>query len=131
MLLNYPGKNTMLVITLTLVCIGQWLVSIGAKAASFWIMIVGRAIFGIGSETLFALKATYTVLWFHDQEISLAMGLNSSIPFAFSFLAGELFPRWAINNKDDESMGIGTANLNGLAICLVSTIFGLSLIWLE
>ena len=66
MLFDYPGKNTMLVCTLTLVCVGQWLVSLGAKSASFWLMIAGRAIFGIGSETLFALKATYTVLWFHD-----------------------------------------------------------------
>lgn len=59
------------------------------------------------------------------------MGLNSSIPYAFSYLAGILYPRWAEENDGDGSMGIGAANYNGLVFCLASFVAGILLICLE
>lgn len=59
------------------------------------------------------------------------MGLNSSIPYCFSYLAGILYPRWAEENNDDGNMGIGAANYNGLVFCLGSLVAGVLLIFLE
>ena len=91
-LFAYPGKAPMLIISMLVVCLGQALLAFGGYDDNYSTMVIGRCIFGLGSETMYALKATYTVLWFHDQEISLAMGLNSAFPFMFSFLAGIMYP---------------------------------------
>ena len=55
-------------------------------------MIVGRVIFGIGSEVVYALKSTFTSLWFHDQEISTAMGANSCLAYLLNYFAGFWVP---------------------------------------
>lgn len=59
------------------------------------------------------------------------MGLNSSVPYAFSFLSGILFPKWALENENDESMGIGKACYYGLIFCFGSLITGIALMRLD
>jgi hypothetical protein len=57
--------------------------------------LAGRLIFGLGAETMYVLSIVYANLYFLDQEISLAMGLNCSIAYIIDFLAGVLDPRIA------------------------------------
>ena len=97
---------------------------------SFALMVVGRGIFGMGSETMFVLKATYTALWFHDQEISFAMGVNSSIPYFFSFISGYTYPAIAASD-DGPSMGVGIANAVGCTMCMVSFLLGTVLVLID
>ena len=46
-----------------LVLIGQIIFAVGAFAATFWIMAVGRFIFGIGGELLTVAQTTFVVTW--------------------------------------------------------------------
>ena len=94
-------------------------------------MVAGRAVYGLGSETLYALRATYTVLWFFDQEISLAMGLATSIPYAFSYFAGLLYPMWADKYSAGSDLGIARANYSGLLFCIGSLVAGIILACVE
>ena len=93
-------------------------------------MLLGRCIFGIGVETLFSLKGIYTALWFHDQEISLAMGI-SELSLSFRFLAGIMYPKWAQANEDDGSQGLSTSFFYGLVFCIFSFICGTALLLLD
>lgn len=106
------------------------MVALGGMQQDFWLMVIGRAIFGLGAETTYVLKATYTALWFHDQEISLAMGLNSAIPFMFSYLSGFAYPAIAEANNN-ENLGVGQANMVGLMLCLGSLCFSICLVILD
>lgn len=66
LLMSKVGKGRMLLVCSILVCIGQFLIAFAPSTHQFWLMVLGRVIFGIGSETMYALKATYTCLWFYD-----------------------------------------------------------------
>lgn len=65
-LFAYPGKAPMLIIGMVVVCLGQALIAFGALSDNFSMMVLGRCFYGLGAEACYALKATYTVLWFHD-----------------------------------------------------------------
>lgn len=55
-------------------------------------MIVGRIIFGIGSESLNISQNSIMAQWFRDKEMSLAIGLCISIPKVGSAINSFLSP---------------------------------------
>jgi MFS family permease len=87
------GKGSCLILTTLLVFLGQFILSFGADWDSFWTLVLGRLIFGMGSETLFVVQAVYCNNWFKNMEISLAMGVSSSVPNFISFMSGFVVPR--------------------------------------
>ena len=42
---------------------GQIIFALGTFAATYWLMLIGRLILGIGGELLFVAQNTYTVAW--------------------------------------------------------------------
>lgn len=44
--------------------IGQLIVAFGVILDAFWMMILGRFVFGIGAESLAVAQNNYAVLWF-------------------------------------------------------------------
>jgi MFS family permease len=38
----------------------------GGISETFWLLVLGRGLFGIGSETMLVLSATYVTDWFFD-----------------------------------------------------------------
>lgn len=67
---------------------GQSLVAFGGYSKSIFIMILGRGIYGIGSEFYYIAGPTIISNWFYDQEISLAFGVSSCFPFIISAISG-------------------------------------------
>lgn len=61
------------------ILLGQVVFAGGALLNSFWVMILGRFIFGIGGESLAVAQNTYAVSWFHDKELNMVFGLQLSI----------------------------------------------------
>ncbi|KAL0973069.1 hypothetical protein UPYG_G00198490 [Umbra pygmaea] len=61
------------------VCAGQVIVAIGALSNKFWLMNVGRFVFGIGGESLAVAQNTYAVNWFKGKELNLVFGLQLSM----------------------------------------------------
>lgn len=86
--------------------------------------MIGRAIHGLGSESLQMVQAVYVAGWFKDQEISFAVGV-SQITMLVSFLGGWLIPIIARDYSIGHAFGIGAL------ACTVSFIMSLILIWLD
>ncbi|KAL9845272.1 LOW QUALITY PROTEIN: lysosomal dipeptide transporter MFSD1 [Geothlypis trichas] len=61
------------------VCAGQVVFALGALFNTFWLMEVGRFIFGIGGESLAVAQNTYAVSWFKGKELNLVFGLQLSM----------------------------------------------------
>ncbi|NXT20477.1 MFSD1 protein, partial [Syrrhaptes paradoxus] len=61
------------------VCVGQVIFALGALLNTFWLMDVGRFIFGIGGESLAVAQNTYAVSWFKGKELNLVFGLQLSM----------------------------------------------------
>ncbi|KAM4628213.1 lysosomal dipeptide transporter MFSD1 isoform 2-T2 [Polymixia lowei] len=61
------------------VCVGQVIFAAGALLDRFWLMEVGRFVFGIGGESLAVAQNTYAVNWFKGKELNLVFGLQLSM----------------------------------------------------
>ncbi|KAJ8368807.1 hypothetical protein SKAU_G00088350 [Synaphobranchus kaupii] len=61
------------------VCFGQVIFAAGALFNAFWLMEVGRFVFGIGGESLAVAQNTYAVSWFKGKELNLVFGLQLSM----------------------------------------------------
>ncbi|KAF6725774.1 Major facilitator superfamily domain-containing protein 1 [Oryzias melastigma] len=61
------------------VCVGQVIFAAGAWLDLFWLMEVGRFVFGIGGESLAVAQNTYAVNWFKGKELNLVFGLQLSM----------------------------------------------------
>lgn len=62
-----------------IILIGQLIVAFGAFVNQYWIMEVGRFVFGIGGESLAVAQNTYAVSWFKNKELNLVFGLQLSL----------------------------------------------------
>lgn len=91
-LIQKIGKGNGLILTSFLVTVGQVLSSIGGFTKSFALLIFGRALYGIGGETMYVIRQCYIAKWFYDQEFSLAQGISMSPPYVLSSLAGIVVP---------------------------------------
>ncbi|XP_030633537.1 lysosomal dipeptide transporter MFSD1 [Chanos chanos] len=61
------------------VCGGQVIFAAGALVNHFWLMELGRFVFGIGGESLAVAQNTYAVNWFKGKELNLVFGLQLSM----------------------------------------------------
>ncbi|XP_076244875.1 lysosomal dipeptide transporter MFSD1 isoform X2 [Calliopsis andreniformis] len=68
--------GTILYMGLTLV--GQIIFATGAIVNTFWLMMLGRFVFGIGAESLAVAQNSYAVLWFKGKELNMVFGLQLS-----------------------------------------------------
>lgn len=66
------------IIYMFILMIGQLIVAVGGILDAFWLMILGRFIFGIGAESLAVAQNNYAVLWFKGKELNMVFGLQLS-----------------------------------------------------
>uniref|UniRef100_A0A3Q3JC53 Lysosomal dipeptide transporter MFSD1 n=1 Tax=Monopterus albus TaxID=43700 RepID=A0A3Q3JC53_MONAL len=57
----------------------QIIFATGALVNRFWVMALGRFVFGIGGESLAVAQNTYAVNWFKGKELNLVFGLQLSM----------------------------------------------------
>eukprot|EP01113_Clastostelium_recurvatum_P033162 TRINITY_DN4353_c0_g1_i1.p1 TRINITY_DN4353_c0_g1~~TRINITY_DN4353_c0_g1_i1.p1 ORF type:complete len:485 (-),score=72.07 TRINITY_DN4353_c0_g1_i1:61-1515(-) len=62
-------------ISCTLVALGSMIVAVSAFDAHFWLMLVGRFLFGMGAEVSYVAQNAICCLWFKNRELALSMGL--------------------------------------------------------
>lgn len=66
------------IIYMFILLIGQLVFAMGAMLNVFWLMLLGRFIFGIGAESLAVAQNNYAVLWFKGKELNMVFGLQLS-----------------------------------------------------
>jgi MFS family permease len=94
MLYDKLGPRRASLLFCSLVLVGATIV---AMAHSGWQLVVGRLIFGAGSETLIAVQSAIISRWFKGKEMALAFGIAltiSRIGTLFSFNTEELIARY-------------------------------------
>lgn len=67
------------IVFLTLLVIGQGFFALGAFVNRFWVMQLGRFIYGLGGESLAVAQNTYVVAWFKGRELNAVFGFQMTV----------------------------------------------------
>ena len=106
--------------------LGQLITSLGAYWNHFWIMQLGRFVFGIGGESLAVAQNTYAVSWFKGRELNMIFGFQLSfarVGSSFSFIV--LYPiyEWVVDNfQVADNIRLSITLLIAALTCLLSLI---------
>ena len=73
------GIRLSAILFMALLLTGQFIFASGALFHQFWMMQVGRFIFGLGGESLAVAQNTYTVGWFKGRELNMVFGFQISV----------------------------------------------------
>ncbi|KAL1491655.1 hypothetical protein ABEB36_012219 [Hypothenemus hampei] len=112
------GSNIFMSLTL----IGQLVFTFAVYLNAYWLMMVGRFVFGIGSESLAVAQNNYAVLWFKGKELNMVFGLQMSfsrIGSTVNFWVMEPIYKW-VSNEADGSAILGFSLLIATATCVFS-----------
>ena len=109
-----------------LLTIGQLLIFLGGITTTFPLLLVGRVLFGIGSESLNVTQTTIIAHWFEGSGISFAIGLNIAIARIGSVMNSALTPVLYDLNK-----GYFLPLFIGLLLCVGSFLCGVVLCYID
>jgi len=77
------------------ILIGQLIFALGCSSKSVFLMLVGRAIFGLGGESINTTQLSIILQWFAPNEIAFALGLCLSTARLGNVLNDFISPRIA------------------------------------
>lgn len=75
------------IVFLILLLFGQLMLALGAFTGTFWVMQLGRFIYGLGGESLTVAQNTYVVSWFQGDLLNAVFGLQITVSRGGSALA--------------------------------------------
>ncbi|KAM6933433.1 lysosomal dipeptide transporter MFSD1 [Xenentodon cancila] len=117
------------------VCVGQVVFAAGALCNRFWLMEVGRFIFGIGGESLAVAQNTYAVNWFKGKELNLVFGLQLSMARLGSTvnmnIMGWVYNKVALVVGSTGYTALGASLMFAAVTCLFSLVCALVLAFLD
>ena len=88
-------------------------------------MMLGRFIFGSGSECMTVAQSAIISSWFQGKELAFAFGINLSVARIGSSINGPISTAIAANH------GVGPALLFGFGVCIFSFVMALTLAWID
>ncbi|KAJ2953687.1 hypothetical protein O0L34_g1304 [Tuta absoluta] len=121
------------IIYMTIVMIGAVIFAFGTYINAYWLMILGRFVFGIGGESLQVAVNNYVVLWFKGKELNMVFGLQLSFSrfgSTVNFWVMEPIYKW-VGQYYVGYERLGVALFIASLTCLMSLIFGLILGWMD
>ena len=92
---------------------------LGPSTSNYWIVVLGRCIYGIGSELMMVMQVILVNDWFFGQELQLAVGVSESVPNLFAFLSGYFAP-FCYKNAGEGLHGLTVTFIVGEILCGVS-----------
>lgn len=98
----------------TLVTIGNALVAAGVAYKQFWLCVLGRVVFGLGSESLTVAQNTMTVRWFASSTLPLLFGIVIAMSRVGSAVAFSVTPLLV------DHLNVVTTVCIASSICLIS-----------
>jgi MFS family permease len=115
MLVDRIGLRPSTIIFLSLICTGELLFCIGILNEKYWLMVLGRVVFGFGGESLTVSQSAYCARWFKKTGyLAMAFGITLSFSRIGSSTTFLLVP-WLAANK-----GLAWAVWVGAGACAVS-----------
>ena len=109
-----------------ILCIGQAIFFYGIFIKSYFLMIVGRFIFGLGGGSLVVAENTIISRWFKDKELAFALGCTISTSITGSALNSSLSP-W-LNTRTGY---VWLPTVLGILLCVLSCMSGLCLNYID
>lgn len=86
------GSSKLIMVFISIIALGQALVSVGVSMESMPVTLAGRLVFGLGGESLSAAMSTILAEWFKGKELAFAMGVQLSISRLGSVINDNLSP---------------------------------------
>lgn len=124
-LIDLFGSSTLTIYLSTLVFIGQLLFATGVQHKSFFLIYLGRIVFGIGGESLFVAQTQMTCRYFKNKELAFALGVNLAIARLGSVANDFLTPLIGITYSIPFAMHIGSLT------CFLSFLCGVLLGYID
>lgn len=121
------------IIYMFILMIGHLIFAAGALMDAFWLMIVGRFVFGIGAESLAVAQNSYAVLWFKGKELNMVFGLQLSfarVGSTVNFVVMEPLYKY-MSQFYQGHMCTGAVLLLAGLTCVMSFICALALGWMD
>lgn len=121
------------IIYMFILLIGQLMFAMGGLLDIFWLMILGRFVFGIGAESLAVAQNSYAVLWFKGKELNMVFGLQLSfarLGSTVNFWVMEPVYKY-VNQFYKGHMCIGVVLLLAALTCVMSMVCALVLGWMD
>lgn len=84
---KFLGIRLGAIIFLAILVLGQLMFACGAFSGLFWLMQLGRFVYGLGGESLTVAQNTYVVSWFKGSELNTVFGFQITVSRAGSTLA--------------------------------------------
>jgi MFS family permease len=112
------------------VCLGQLVFALGAFVDKYWLMLVGRFVFGLGGENLAVAQNNYAVLWFKGKELNMVFGLLLSVSRIGSTVNMNINQKLyshSFDNVNPDFVRLGVVLFIGLGFCLLSLLAGVVL----
>ncbi|KAJ3010723.1 hypothetical protein HKX48_007227 [Thoreauomyces humboldtii] len=125
LLIDNLSATTMLVVFCGFVGTGQALYATGVEMKSFPLMLVGRAVFGSGAESLEVGVSRILTTWFHGRGLGLATSLHSSMAKLAATCTDNLSPIFA--NRFSTRFAVWIS----LTVCCYSFISAVVVIFLD
>ncbi len=114
----------------SILILGQAIFMLGGIYETYWIMMLGRFVFGLGGECLVVSQSTVISQWFKANEIALALGLNITASRLGSSVNSALTPILYASQKDG-AHPFFLPTLVGLIACVLSWFAGLGMIYMD
>ncbi|KAL6047035.1 Major facilitator superfamily domain-containing protein 1 [Balamuthia mandrillaris] len=88
-LVDRLGRLKAVLIFCSIVFLGQCMFALGGSLGNYWVMLIGRFIFGAGSESMFVATMLFIAYWFRGKNMVLALSIcvsNESLGGTVNFL---------------------------------------------
>ncbi|XP_019850662.1 PREDICTED: major facilitator superfamily domain-containing protein 1-like [Amphimedon queenslandica] len=111
------------------VTVGQLIFALGGIFDKFWLMLVGRFVFGLGGESLAVAQNAYAVLWFKGKELNFVFGALLSISRVGSTVNMNVNQKMfdTFDGIHSKPVRLGVVLLVGFGFCIFSLITGVAL----
>ncbi|CAG0878892.1 unnamed protein product [Darwinula stevensoni] len=127
------GMRLGTVIFAAFVLLGQIVFAAGGLLDAYWLMMVGRFIFGVGGESLAVAQNMYAVSWFKGKELNMVFGLQLSFARVGSTVnfASMMYVYSYIHEYFKGPKCIGVVLMIAAVTCLLSLICATLLGWMD
>jgi MFS family permease len=106
------GIPTALILFSVLILVGQAIFTVGVQANQLWIMLLGRAVYGAGGDSMIVAQSAVIARWFGGQELAFALAVCVSVS-----RLGSVFNNSASPYLADHSGGVAFALWFGAILC--------------
>eukprot|EP00871_Galdieria_phlegrea_P002119 jgi/Galph1/2908/GphlegSOOS_G1556.1 len=105
--------------------IGQIITALGVYRESFYLLLVGRFLFGTGSESLNVCQSTIVSHWFQGSELAMAFGFSLTVSRLGSIIAFNILPSFS------QRFGLYVAFVLGATLCSLSFLATLCFVYID